>query len=150
MSTHATLSRRVLLIRSCTASTAQVGRWLGRASGERIEVEWVRRCSEGLARLSRDSDSAAPGTHRVAAVLVDLFLSDSQGIVTFDKLFRAFPNIPIFVLSAPQDEDLAKLAVQHGAQAYFLIVPGARSRLPRIPPKRMTRPDQTASLFEER
>jgi diguanylate cyclase (GGDEF)-like protein/PAS domain S-box-containing protein len=123
---------------------------LGRASGERIEVEWVRRCSEGLARLSRDSDSAAPGTHRVAAVLVDLFLSDSQGIVTFDKLFRAFPNIPIFVLSAPQDEDLAKLAVQHGAQAYFLIVPGARSRLPRIPPKRMTRPDQTASLFEER
>ena len=39
-------------------------------------------------------------TDAIAAVLVDLFLPDSQGIETFDRLFRVAPQIPILVLSA--------------------------------------------------
>ena len=56
----------------------------------------------------------------ISAVLVDLFLPDSQGIETFDRLFLAAPNIPILVLSASSDEDIAKVAVQRGAQDYLL------------------------------
>jgi len=44
----------------------------------------------------------------IAAVLIDLFLPDSQGIETFDRLFDSAPQIPILVLSAAQDEDVAK------------------------------------------
>jgi diguanylate cyclase (GGDEF)-like protein/PAS domain S-box-containing protein len=54
------------------------------------------------------------------AVLLDLFLPDSHGIETFNRLFHAAPQIPILVLSAAQDEEIAKLAVQHGAQDYLL------------------------------
>ena len=53
-------------------------------------------------------------------MLVDLVLPDSHGIDTFDRLFRAAAQIPILVLTASQDEDIARLAVQHGAQDYLL------------------------------
>jgi diguanylate cyclase (GGDEF)-like protein/PAS domain S-box-containing protein len=53
-------------------------------------------------------------------VVVDLFLPDSQGIDTFERLFKAAPDIPILVLCAPQDEAISKLAVQRGAQDYLL------------------------------
>jgi len=53
-------------------------------------------------------------------VLVDLYLPDCRGIETFDQLFAAAPQIPILVLSAAKDEEVAKLAVQRGAQDYLL------------------------------
>jgi diguanylate cyclase (GGDEF)-like protein/PAS domain S-box-containing protein len=149
MSTRANPSRRVLLIRNRTASAAQVRHLLGPADGEPLEVEWVRHCSEGLERLALDRRVNPPSTARIAAVLVDLFLPDSQGIVTFDQLFLAAPNIPIFVLSAPQHEEAARLAVRRGARAYFLG-PRAHHRLPDAPAKRVARAAQSASLFEER
>jgi diguanylate cyclase (GGDEF)-like protein/PAS domain S-box-containing protein len=85
-----------------------------------FQVEWVRRCSEGLERLARQGTQQKRGTGSIGAVLVNLFLADSRGIETFDRLFQSAPQIPILVLSAAQDEDIAKLAVQHGAQDYLL------------------------------
>ncbi len=52
--------------------------------------------------------------------MVDLFLPDCHGIETFDRIFHAAPQIPILILSAAQDEEVARLAVQHGAQDYLL------------------------------
>jgi diguanylate cyclase (GGDEF)-like protein len=52
--------------------------------------------------------------------VLDLFLPDSQGIETFDTLLGAAVRIPILVLSRSQDEDIARLAVQCGAQDYLL------------------------------
>jgi len=49
-------------------------------------------------------------------VLIDLFLPDSQGIETFDRLFRSAPQISHPGSEYCEDEDVAKLAVQHGAQ----------------------------------
>src|SRR5580700_3577786 len=81
------------------------------------QVEWVRTCSAGLERLARERKQR---TLAIEAVLVDLFLPDSRGIETFDRLFQAARQIPILVLSAEQDEEIARLAVQHGAQDYLL------------------------------
>ena len=50
-------------------------------------------CSEGLENA--DEGRRSKERTRIAAVLVDLFLPDSHGIETFDRLFRA----------APQDSD---------------------------------------------
>src|ERR1700729_3522569 len=82
-----------------------------------FQVEWVRSCSEGLERLAKERRQR---TGRIEAVLVDLFLPDCQGIETFDRLFHLASHIPILVLSSAQNEEVAKLAVQHGAQDYLL------------------------------
>ena len=52
--------------------------------------------------------------------MADLFLSDNQGIGTFELLYRASPHVPILVVSTLRDEDVARLAVQRGAQDYLL------------------------------
>jgi diguanylate cyclase (GGDEF)-like protein/PAS domain S-box-containing protein len=52
--------------------------------------------------------------------LLDLILPDSQGIETFDRLFRAAPRIPILILGDLANEDLAGQAVQRGAKDYLL------------------------------
>ena len=72
-----------------------------------------------MLRRHRTAAQSAGATD-IKATVVDLFLPDSQGIETFDLLFRASPHIPILVLSSPRDEDVARLAVQHGAQDYLL------------------------------
>ncbi|HMG59239.1 MAG TPA: EAL domain-containing protein [Burkholderiales bacterium] len=82
-----------------------------------FQVEWVSSCAAGLERLAQEGK---PQTVGIGAVLVDLFLPDCHGIETFDQLFHAAPQIPILVLSAAQDEEVAKLAVQRGAQDYLL------------------------------
>jgi diguanylate cyclase (GGDEF)-like protein/PAS domain S-box-containing protein len=74
-------------------------------------VHWVTSLAEGLERLKSDG---------ISVVLLDLFLSDSQGIETFDKLLRAAPRVPILILSALVDEDMARQAVRRGAKDYLL------------------------------
>jgi diguanylate cyclase (GGDEF)-like protein/PAS domain S-box-containing protein len=62
----------------------------------------------------------SPQGERIAGVVVDLFLSDTQGIRTFELLYRASPHVPILVLSSRRDEDVARWAVRRGAQDYLL------------------------------
>jgi len=44
----------------------------------------------------------------MTAVLLDLFLPDSQGIDTFVKLSLAVPYVPILVLGGLGDEKIAR------------------------------------------
>src|SRR4029077_17715657 len=110
----------ILLIQDDPAEAKVICDALTNSSDGPFQVEWVRRCSQGLERLVMECKQERPGPLGVAAVLVDLFLPDCQGIETFDQLFLAAPEIPLLVLSALQDEAIAKLAVQHGAQDYVL------------------------------
>jgi diguanylate cyclase (GGDEF)-like protein/PAS domain S-box-containing protein len=57
----------------------------------------------------------------IAAVVLDLFLPDSQGIETLEAFLRARPLVPILVVSRTQDESTAIKAVQQGAQDYLLL-----------------------------
>ncbi len=75
-----------------------------------FQIEWVKNLSDGLERLSKGG---------IEAVLADLFLPDSQGIETLDRLLLAAPRVPILVLSGLDDEDIASQTVQHGAQDYL-------------------------------
>jgi diguanylate cyclase (GGDEF)-like protein/PAS domain S-box-containing protein len=76
-----------------------------------FRVEWVERLSEGLGRLREKG---------VRAVFLNLFLPDSQGIETFDRLFLVAPGVPIVVLARAADEDIAREALQRGAQDFLL------------------------------
>lgn len=53
-------------------------------------------------------------------VLLDLGLPDSQGLATLVELVQASPDVPIVVMTARDDEDLALQAVNAGAQDYLV------------------------------
>ena len=55
----------------------------------------------------------------IDAILVDLFLPDSQGIATFDQLFAIVPQTPILTLHATDNHMLAKEAIQRGAEGHL-------------------------------
>jgi diguanylate cyclase (GGDEF)-like protein/PAS domain S-box-containing protein len=100
--------KKILLIQDDVPRAQAIVAALNNCGDLSFQVEWVRRCSEGLNRLAG-----------AAAILVDLFLPDSRGIETFDRLFQAAPCTPILILTDAGDETTAKLAVQRGAQDYL-------------------------------
>jgi diguanylate cyclase (GGDEF)-like protein/PAS domain S-box-containing protein len=110
------MSQTVLLIQDHVSGARSVREALLGSGDESLRIEWVTCCSKALERLDRRGQTR----DSIAAILVDLFLPDSQGIDTFERLFSAAPDTPILVLSALQDEDTAKLAVRRGAQDYLL------------------------------
>jgi diguanylate cyclase (GGDEF)-like protein/PAS domain S-box-containing protein len=109
-----TMSRNLLLILADAAEAKAFRRSLVRSRDGLFKVEWVSSCGDAIKRLGDQ------GREEIAAVVVDLFLPDSEGIQTLDQLLSASPHIPMLVLSHVQDEDVAKLAVQRGAQDYLL------------------------------
>jgi diguanylate cyclase (GGDEF)-like protein/PAS domain S-box-containing protein len=111
---RSTVFRNVILVVADAAEAWAVRRSLIKAREDPFKVEWVSACEDAIKRLGN------PGGEEIAAVVVDLALPDSQGIETFDALLRTSPHVPILVLSHLRDEDVAKLAMQHGAQDYLL------------------------------
>jgi diguanylate cyclase (GGDEF)-like protein/PAS domain S-box-containing protein len=101
----------ILLIENDPAAAGEIRAALAAAGSGSFDVEWVRQLSEGLERVSQK---------RIAAVLLDLSLPDSQGIETFDRLFTAAPEVPILILGGHINEVLAKQAIGRGAQDYLL------------------------------
>ncbi|HEX9887691.1 MAG TPA: GGDEF domain-containing response regulator [Longimicrobiales bacterium] len=79
--------------------------------GEDVELEHAGELSDALQRLSEGG---------VDAVLLDLTLPDSQGMVTFERMYAFAPDIPIVVLTALDDEEVAVATVQGGAQDYLV------------------------------
>ncbi len=102
---------RILLIGQDSSDAATVQDALAEVRGWDYSVEWVRHLSEGIARLV---------TGQTDAVLLDLFLPDSQGLETFEQLWLAAPDIPVLILCHQDDESLAIQAVERGAQDYLL------------------------------
>jgi diguanylate cyclase (GGDEF)-like protein/PAS domain S-box-containing protein len=101
----------ILLIENDPATAKAIQAALADSNTGPFDLEWVRQFSEGLERLSKKG---------IAAVLLDLSLPDSRGIETFDKLHTAAPDVPILILGGNVHEDLAKQAVERGAQDYLL------------------------------
>jgi diguanylate cyclase (GGDEF)-like protein/PAS domain S-box-containing protein len=143
------VSKTILLIQDDCGGAHSIREALIRSSDGAFQVEWVRLCADALTRLSEEDK---PGSHprdAIAAVLVDLFLPDSSGIETFDRLFLLLPQIPILVLTASQGEDVAKLAVQRGAQDYLLKERLDSYLLPKTLRSMIERAANAEALFEE-
>ena len=76
-----------------------------------FHVEWVTRIDDALERLDRKG---------IATILLDLTLTDGQGLEAFDQVFEAAPDALILVLCAARDEEIARQAVQRGAHDYLV------------------------------
>jgi sigma-B regulation protein RsbU (phosphoserine phosphatase) len=79
--------------------------------GSQVDVSCVDRLSAALISVA-----AQPP----AVVVLDLTLPDSHGPDTFRRLHDQVPNIPVVILTAVDDEEIAVKAVQQGAQDYLL------------------------------
>lgn len=112
------MSCKILLVLADAAQAKAVQRALPGSPDDPFRIEWVSLCSDAITRLRRLDAGREP-----TAVVLDLFLRDSQGIETVDALLRAAPRLPILVLCHRRDEDVARLAVRHGAQDYLLDEP---------------------------
>lgn len=142
--------RNVLLIQDDPADAEAIRAALLSSGDGPFQVVWVRRCSEALEQLKPERQQVQPMGPRMAAILVDLLLPDSRGLETVDQLLRAAPQIPILVLCTARDEDVAKLAVQHGAQDYLLKTHVDSYLLHKALGSMIERSAIAEALFEER
>jgi diguanylate cyclase (GGDEF)-like protein/PAS domain S-box-containing protein len=132
---------RLLLIDGDLAYAKVVREALADSRDGPFEVEWVTRLSDGLERVGRSG---------IRAVLLNMFLSDSKGIETFEKLLLAAPQIPILVLSAVRDEDIARQAAQRGRQDYLRMDHLSSYSLPQVLRNLIDRKAVEAALFVEK
>ena len=139
------MSQNILVILAEAAEAEAVRRSLSESRDGPFNVEWVSQCAAAIERLGD------PRKGEVTAIVVGLFLPDSQGIDTFDTLFRAQPDIPILVLSRLRDENVARLAVQRGAQDYLLEERlDGYSMMPKALASMLERSAHVEALFLER
>jgi diguanylate cyclase (GGDEF)-like protein/PAS domain S-box-containing protein len=107
--------QQILLVLADPEGADAVHAALGDAHRGGFTVERISRCSDAVERLATHDGNS------IAAVIVDLFLPDSQGLGTFDALSCASPCTPLLVVSHRRDEPVARRAVQLGAQDYLLF-----------------------------
>ena len=139
--------QNILLVQDHSLHASAVRDALTYSSDGAFRVIWLTRCCDALNHLV-DMHRQQPPVEPIVAVLLDLFLPDSAGINTFDCFFQAVPQIPILVLTAVQDEDTAKLAVQRGAQEYLLNDRLDAYLLPKAVRSMIERAANTEALFE--
>jgi diguanylate cyclase (GGDEF)-like protein/PAS domain S-box-containing protein len=144
------MPQNILLIQEDAVDAASVRNALVSSTEGPFHVEWVRFCSEGLERLGSVGKQRQTGADGFAAVMLDLFLPDSRGIETFDKIFKAAAQIPILVLIASDEEEIAKLAVQHGAQDFLLKGRLDNYWLPKTLRSMVERASNGDALFKEK
>jgi diguanylate cyclase len=108
------MPQTVLLIEDNAPSAALVKQAIVGSGEGRFAVEWVRKCSEAQERLCMHRNSA------IAAVVTNLFLPDSQGLQTIDRILEVSPHVAILVLTTADNEPVAKQAMRHGAKHYVL------------------------------
>ena len=101
----------VLLVSDVAADAGLIGKALAGSTGNEWRLERVGRLCDGVDRLRKTG---------IGAVLLDLFLPDSQGIGTFETLFESAPLVPILVLTDRENEAIAMQATRLGAQDHLL------------------------------
>lgn len=103
---------KLLLIEDNPLDAKLFQRLLDRSSRAPYKVALAGTLNEGFEYLESTGD--------VDAIVIDLNLPDSQGLDTFRAVRLKYPNLPLIVLTADDDERLALKAVQAGAQDYIV------------------------------
>jgi glutamate dehydrogenase (NAD(P)+) len=102
---------KVLLVEDNPVHQRMIKGLLMESRRPRYEVEVVDRFDDGLHRFRAGA---------VDLVLLDLMLPDSEGLETFLRFFAHAGSVPIVVLTALDDAEVAARAVEAGAQDYLI------------------------------
>ena len=131
----------VLLISDNTADAWRIQKALTESKYSEWRLERVGLLSDGVNRLRKEG---------IAAILLDLFLPDCQGIRTFEALFEAAPTVPILILASQENEGIALQATHRGAQDHLLKDHLDAYWLPRILRSVIERKAGEEALFMEK
>jgi diguanylate cyclase (GGDEF)-like protein len=131
----------VLLVATDPDDARTVGNVLAGERGLSFNLHWVTRLPDDIGAL---------GLGRTTVALLDLLVPDVDGIGALDRLLGAAPQLPVLVFSAVGDEDLARQAVQRGAQDYLLRNHLDGYSLPRALRNAIDRKVSDDALFAER
>ena len=103
-------NKRILIVEDNAMDSSLLAKMLRHGRGE-YEIIPAERLDEGEALLLKE---------KFHAIISDLTLPDSQGLVTFTRLKHLAGYAPIIVISGTDDEELALSAVREGAQDYLV------------------------------
>src|SRR4051812_37191071 len=98
---------RVLLVESDAKLARFLRESLSGLTGSRIDVASTDTLADGIQQLGQSQNDA---------VLLNLSLSDSEGMATYARVHAESPNLPIVILTCCENETLALQAVRQGAQ----------------------------------
>ena len=101
----------ILLIEDNPDDVERIQRLMKLSPQKNWQLTWVDRLAKGLETLK---------SRPVHLILLDLRLSESQGIATFQKVYGRVPEIPIIVLTGFDDKELALKTLRGGAQDYLM------------------------------
>ncbi len=104
---------RIVMIEDNTADAAFMRTILMEEPSVEISFHWEKRLEDGIKYCRKRRNS-------VDVVLLDLSLPDSSGIRTLERFTSACADLPVIVLSALSDEELALETLKSGAQDYVL------------------------------
>ena len=105
-----------------------------------FDIEWVDTLAGGLERLTNE---------RVSAVLLDLQLPDCQGLDGLDAMLQAAATIPILVVAADDDREIAERVTAAGADDYLVSSRIDSYWLPRAISRAIERRLSEDALFSE-
>lgn len=105
-------SAQILMIEDDDQDAELVRRYLTVKQAFPIQIEHSKTLSDGINLLN----------HRegIDLILLDLCLSDAQGLETFYQVHQAFPAKPLIILSGNTDQSLVEEALQKGALDFLV------------------------------
>ncbi len=102
---------KILLVEDNPTDARSIREALVKEIGVPFQLDHADCLSSAITLLGRDP---------VHIVLLDLQLPDSKGLSAVVKIREAAPQVPIVVLTASDDDELAVQALQQGAQDYLV------------------------------
>ena len=102
---------RVLLIESEDKFARFMRESLSSLTSSQIDLFTAETLAEGIRRLRGGN---------YEAILMNLFLADSEGIQSFRQVHAEASGLPIVILTCHENEALALEALRHGAQDYLV------------------------------
>ena len=79
----------------------------------------IERGHEARVAVSAGHASMIVNTERPDAILLDINLPDSAGTVTLARLHELLPDVPIIMVTANTDDELARATLRRGAFDYI-------------------------------
>jgi signal transduction histidine kinase len=102
---------KILLVEDNPADARLLHETLRDINKNKFELTHIQSLGEAIVRLAETNFDA---------ILLDLFLPDSQGLETVEQILSAAPALPIIVLTGLKDESTGVQAVRKGAQDYLI------------------------------
>ena len=102
---------KILLIEDNESYAALIVKSLIQQKRVSFDIEYADTLSKAMEKLKKET---------IDLILLDLVLPDSQGLESFQKINVEYSDIPVVVLTAVADEEIAVMTVQLGAQDYLI------------------------------